>query len=121
MTYDDSVSVGDKILQGMEEFSAALESGKPVTKQMTCRKFELHLKPQPYDSDAVKSTRALLSMSQALFANFLGVSTSCVQKWEQGETEPPKLACRFMDEIRLDPKYWRKRLAKSVAPKENVS
>lgn len=121
MAYDDSVSVGDKILQGMEEFSAALKSGKPVTEQMTCRKFELHLNPQPYDSEAVKATRGMLNMSQSLFASFLGVSASCVQKWERGESDPPKLACRFMDEIRFNPQYWRMRLAKSVSSKETIA
>lgn len=58
----------------------------------------------------VKATRELLGASQAIFAQFLGVSASAVQDWEQGAKPPQGSACRLMHEIRRDPAYWRKRL-----------
>ncbi len=120
MAYDNSVSIGDKILQGLQEFTDALESGKQVSEKLTCRKVELQLCPKPYSSTAVKETRNILNISQSLFAIFLGTSTSAIQKWERGEESPPKMACRMMDEIRLCPDYWKKRLMDCVVPKSNA-
>lgn len=120
MGYDESTPVGRKIVDGLKEFSDALKSGKPVTKQLTCRKVELRLVPQPYNPDLIKETRELLYVSQPIFAKFLGVSTKTVQKWERGEEEPQPIACRFMDEIRSDVDRWRDRLLEYVVPKECV-
>lgn len=118
MSYDNSVSLADKLLDGLSEFKIALESGKPVTEQLSCRKVTLNLQPEPYSPEAVKEARDVLNISQPLFAEFLGASVSAVQKWERGEETPPKMACRIMDEIRLCPEHWRKRLAKCIVPKE---
>ena len=107
----------EKIVQGLQGFAEALEKGEDITKQFTCRKVVLDLEPTPYNSDLVKETRGILGMSQALFAQFLGVSTKCVQKWEQGKNHPEHIACRFMDEIRRNPKYWRERLLQTARPK----
>jgi putative transcriptional regulator len=62
----------------------------------------------------VKQTRALLGASQAVFANFLGVSVKTVRAWEQGVNTPSAMACRFMDEIRRDPKHWIARLSEAA-------
>jgi DNA-binding transcriptional regulator YiaG len=120
MGCDSTVSLGDKILQGLQEFTDALESGEPVSHKLTCRKVELQLCTEAYSPQAVKETRDILSVSQPLFASFLGTSTSAVQKWERGEETPPKMACRMMDEIRLCPDYWRKRLAQCLVPKADA-
>jgi putative transcriptional regulator len=61
-------------------------------------------------AESVKQTRALLGASQAIFAQFLGVSPSTIQDWEQGHKPPRGSACRLMDEIRRDPAYWQSRL-----------
>ena len=120
MGYDRSTPLGRKIVDGLQEFSDALKSGKPVTEQLTCRKVELRLVPQRYNAELVKETRASLQVSQPIFAQFLGVSTKTVQKWEQGEEDPQRIACRFMDEIRHDVDRWRERLLECVVPKECV-
>ncbi len=116
MAYDNSLSVAQKIVEGLQEFTDALESGKPVSEQMTCRKVVLKLKPTAYSPECVKQIRGLLKVSQPLFAQFLGVSTKTVQKWERGEEAPRPIACRFMDEIRSCPEHWRARLAKCIEP-----
>ena len=117
MSTDNELPLGKKIADGLQEFTDALKSGKPVSEQLTCRKVELRLETADYDSELVKETRGFLGVSQAIFAQFIGVSTSAVRNWEQGLEGPSKVACRFMDEIRREPDRWRKRLLESAHPK----
>ena len=58
----------------------------------------------------IKTTRKLLGISQSVFSELLGVSTSTVQDWEQGRRIPSNIACRFIEEIMYDIAYWRNRL-----------
>jgi putative transcriptional regulator len=110
-------TVASRIRERLEEFTEALESGDAIQEKFTCRKVEFRLKPKSYDPEAVKQTRMLLRASQKVFAMFLGTSVKAVQAWEQGLATPSKMACRFMDEIRRDPKHWRERLIDSLVMK----
>ncbi len=110
-------SVGSKIIRRLEGFAEALESKAAVSEQFTCRKIVLNLKPTPYDPKLVKETRRILGASQAVFAQFLGVSPKTVHAWEQGLSTPQDIACRFMDEIRGNPPYWVDRLRRAAVTK----
>lgn len=66
----------------------------------------------------VKRSRRLLRVSQALFAQFIGVSPSSVRSWEQGANRVPGMACRFMDEVNRHPAHWRRRLHESMIDKQ---
>lgn len=110
-------SLGKTIANRLEEFANALEAGQDISARFTCRKIVLNLAPQEYQPSLVKKTRAILSVSQSIFAQFLGVSVDAVQSWETGVNTPSDMACRFMDEIRHNPGYWRKRLMESISPK----
>jgi putative transcriptional regulator len=110
-------SLGKTVADRLNEFAEALESGKPLSAKFTCRKVVLNLLPMPYSPAIVKKTRAILGASQSIFAQFLGVSVDTVQAWERGANSPSDMACRFMDEIRHNPTYWRKRLMDSVSQK----
>jgi putative transcriptional regulator len=112
-------SIADEIVQGLSEFAEALEQGD-VGERFTCRKVVLDLRPEPYTPDMVRAARKKLSASQALFAKFLGVSLNTVRSWEQGLSTPSKLACRFMDEISCNPKYWFQRLMDATRPKPKL-
>jgi putative transcriptional regulator len=109
-------SVEDEILQALTEFTEALEKGD-VAKRFNCRQVKLNLEPTAYNPELVKKTRDLLNISQPLFARFLGVSARTVKSWEQGDNEPHPMACRFMDEIRRNPKYWTNRLKEITVKK----
>jgi putative transcriptional regulator len=111
-------SVGKKIIEGLKEFTEALENNESIAEKFTCRKVTLNLFPVPYSPKAVKSTRKLLMVSQGIFAQFLGVSPKTVCAWEQGRTTVGDMACRFMDEIRRNPEYWRNRVRESIKIKE---
>ena len=104
-----ALSPEEKIIRGLEAFADALQNGEELTERFTCRTVVLNLETTSYTPELVKETRAVLGLSQALFARFLGVSTGTIQAWERGEKPPRNVACRLMDEIRRDPDYWRKR------------
>ncbi len=110
-------SVGTRIIRGLQELADALKNREPLAEKFTFRRMELDLPPTAYDAAAVKSTRDLLGVSQAVFAKFLGVSTRTVRSWEQGVNTPSDMAGRFMDEIRLNPQYWVERLRSVVTAK----
>jgi putative transcriptional regulator len=100
------------LVEGMEGFLADVKDDKSVMdmpEKYTCRRVVLKLTPQVYTAAEVKATRKMLRVSQALFAQFLGVSRKSVAAWEGGRT-PPAMACRLMDEIQRRPELWRERL-----------
>ena len=65
-------SLGRIIADRLTEFADALESGEPLSAKFTCRKVVLDLCPMAYDPNLVKRTRAILSVSQSIFAHFSG-------------------------------------------------
>lgn len=114
-------SVGELLIEGLSEFVSTLKNDEPVCEKFTCRKVVLNLTPVPYAPEQVKATRNLLRVSQSLFAHFLGVSDKTVRSWEQGQSKPSVMACRFMDEIQSNPDYWRKRLAARIRSRNGSS
>jgi putative transcriptional regulator len=102
--------VGKQIIEGLREFTEALEQDKDIRQEFNCHRVVLDLEPSAYDPEEVKNTRKMLGASQVVFARFLGVSPKTVRAWEQGRNTPNDMACRFMDEIRADPDRWRSRL-----------
>jgi putative transcriptional regulator len=112
-----NLRVGERIVNGLKSFVEAIESGKNLSGSFTCRNMVLDLKPIEHKPKSVKAIRDQLNVSQTLFAQLLGVKPSTVQSWEQGRQAPGDMACRFLDEIRRDPEYWRKRVAKALRAK----
>jgi putative transcriptional regulator len=108
-------SVGSEILEALEEVRDAVESGEPLDRRFTVRSYRLDFAARDYGADEVRSVRQLLGLSQPLFANFLGVDASTVRSWEQGTRPPSTIARRFMDEVAINPEYWRGRLRESIA------
>ena len=116
----DQNTVADEIVQGLTEFAEALEAGDDLGERFTCRRVVLDLQPEAYTPEKVKATRKGLRVSQPLFAKFLGVSVKTVRHWEQGLSEPNKMACRFMDLIRRDPSYYLSQLSGATRPKSKA-
>jgi putative transcriptional regulator len=107
-------SVGTRIIDGLTEFAEGLESGEPLENQLTGHKLAIDLTPRRYTAHDVRATRRLLRASQSLFARFVGVALGTVQAWEQGRNVPSGSAARLLDEIRLNPEFWKTRLASSL-------
>lgn len=119
MSAKQSMTFSERVIDSLADFAEALECGEDIPKKYSCRKVVLDLSPTPYSSELVLETRKVLQVSQAVFAQFLGVATKTVSSWEQGIREPDKLACRFMDEIRNDPEHWQNRLRELIRPRWN--
>ncbi|MBI1900516.1 MAG: transcriptional regulator [Planctomycetia bacterium] len=116
-------SVAAEIIEGLTEFADALEAGEDISRRFNCHRVVLDVRPTAYDGKSVKLTRSILGASQSIFARFLGLSVQAVRAWEQDLKTPSEIACRFMDEIRNDPKYWQARmtqLVKSKGPRRGV-
>lgn len=111
------LTIAEKLVEGLEEFADSLEAGEDIAQRYNCHKVVLDLQPTSYGPELVKATRDTLRASQTVFARFLGVSAQTVRTWEQGAKKPREMACRFMDEIRSNPQYWRQRLSQLVKPK----
>jgi len=109
-------SVGGKVVERLKRFAEALETSDTIPQRFTCRTIKLNLEPRQYSPKRVKEAREALQASQAIFAQFLGVSISAVRDWEQGAKSPRGVACRMMDEILRDPAYWRSRLEELATP-----
>ena len=107
-------SVAERMIQRLQDYTEALESGADISERFTCRTVARTAAPSVYHPRLVRETRDLLAASQAVFGRFLGVSVQTVRAWEQGVNTPSPLASRFLDEFRHDPAYWRIRLWETV-------
>lgn len=93
------------IMHSLRELAKAIEEGVPLEERFTVRSVSIP-EPGKYSPAAVKRLRAELGMSQAVFAELLGVSRVWVQGWERGVRYPSALARRLMDTIRANPASW---------------
>ena len=109
-------SVGSRIISGLKDAVERLERGEPLTFRIVAMKLE----PSTFTPRKVIATRDLMAVSQGMFAQFLGVSTATIRAWEQGAKDPSNRACRFMDEIRKNPDYWRNRMRESLTLKTSL-
>lgn len=96
--------MGESILADLKEFADALEAGVPLASKYTIRRVQIPDAPAQYSAKAVRATRDMIGVSQAVFSHLLGVSTVLVQAWEQGNRVPAPWARRLLDEVNHDPK-----------------
>lgn len=119
-TTETLTPAGARIVAAFEEATEAMRSGEPLGRRFTVRTYKADFTPGDYGPDDVRRVRGLLRMSQAVFADFLGVGSNTVRSWEQGSRPPSAIARRFLGEIEADPEHWRKRIARcavGVPPK----
>ncbi len=99
-------NIGDELIESLTQARDLLRAGR--TTQLSRRLVKQVPPPQHYTSAAVQEVRTKLNVSQAVFAEILGVSTVLVQAWEQGKRQPSHLACRLLDVISRDLATWRR-------------
>ena len=114
------MTIGSQIVRDLKKLNKVIARGESVCDHFTCNRVFLNLQPRDYTPEMVKEVRKILRMSQAVFAQFIGVSPSTIKSWEQGQNPIPGVACRFFDEISNDPDRWRERVRESVVDKELV-
>ena len=111
-------SAGSRILAAIEEATEVLRSEGIGSARLTVRTYKGVPSPGAYRPRDVERVRALLGVSQAVLAQFLGVNVNTVRSWEQGKRPPQPIACRFLAEIEARPGYWRRRLRRGVETDE---
>lgn len=95
----------DDIMHSLRELADTVRAGQPLAQRFTVRTASIP-EPRHYSPRAVKQLRGQLGMSQAVFAELLGVSRVWVQGWERGVRHPSPLARRLLDTISADPASW---------------
>ena len=95
----------DDIMHSLRELAQAIKDGVPLEQRFTVRTVTIP-GPGSYSPARIKKLRAQLGMSQAIFAELLGVSRVWVQGWERGVRQPSPLARRLLDAISANPSAW---------------
>jgi putative transcriptional regulator len=67
--------------------------------EKTMREFDASCLPvvKSYSANQIKRLRRHNKASQAVFAAFLNTTPSTVQKWEQGQKKPSRLALKLLN------------------------
>lgn len=94
------MGVFNKIKAGLEE-AIAYEQGtlEAQTKKMTVQPVS------HFDASEIKDIRISAGMTQAVFAEFMGVSIKTVEAWEAGRNHPIGSACRLLYLTKADPAF----------------
>lgn len=97
---------GEALIQGLKE-AIAYERGEVTnvrvhSVEVTARSAHVE-RPPWYAPFLIREIRHKLSVSQAIFAEMLGVSASSVRAWEQGKREPDGPARRLLQIAKMHP------------------
>lgn len=85
-------SLFEDLKEGLQE-AIEFEKGKEKTKTTT-----FIIDPvKNYSNEEIKRVRNNAGMTQAVFANYLGVSKKTVEAWELGKTHPTGPANRLIE------------------------
>jgi putative transcriptional regulator len=93
--------VYDSISRGLQE---ALEHAQGNRVLRTARLSTI-IPPPEFEADEIKGIRNTLGMTQAFFADFMGVSQKTVEAWESGRNTPEGPARRILSIVREDPGF----------------
>ena len=97
-------SFNEQMTEAMTELRSIMAAGESPSGngRLTVRTIEVE-EPSQYDARDVKETRAVLNVSQSVFAQLVGVSDVLVRSWERGVRSPAPIARRLLDQIRAHP------------------
>ncbi|MDR0915906.1 MAG: helix-turn-helix domain-containing protein [Oscillospiraceae bacterium] len=93
--------VYDSISQGLRE---ALDHAQGKRTLRTAR-LSTVAPPREFKAEEIKSIRNTLGMTQAFFADFMGVSPKTVEAWESGRNIPEGPARRILSVVQVDPAF----------------
>ena len=90
----------DKIKTGLEE-AVAYERGT-----LRAKTTKLSVLPvDHYEADEIREIRKSTGFTQAVFAQYMGVSVKTVEAWEAGRNHPEGTACRLLALTQKDPAF----------------
>ena len=92
------MGVYESILKGLQE-AVDYENGNGEARVTKCT-----VNPAPeFNAQQIKNVRISLGMTQATFAEVMGVSPKTVEAWEAGTNRPVGSARRFLSVLQADP------------------
>ena len=95
--------VSESIARGLQE---VLDHAKGK-KELRSRYVSIN-PPKNYTALEVRKIRDNLNMSQAFFANIIGVSKKTVESWEYGHGKPSGVASRVLTIAEIDPEAFKR-------------
>jgi len=97
-------SFREQIAQSMADLDAIMKTGQSFSgdNRFTVRTIRV-AEPGVYRPNKLRAVRKELGVSQAVFAQLLGVSQVLVRSWERGAREPAPIARRLLDVLRANP------------------
>ncbi|MBQ2888435.1 MAG: helix-turn-helix domain-containing protein [Firmicutes bacterium] len=91
------MSAFDKIKLGLEE-AIAYEQGT-----LDAKTTKMIVEPVArYEASEIKAIRKSTGFTQAVFAQYMGVSVKTVEAWEAGRNHPEGAACRLLALTKAD-------------------
>jgi DNA-binding transcriptional regulator YiaG len=105
MATKKSRQMANDIMAGVAEIQAMIRDGAKPEDRFTVRTVSIP-GPGKHSPASARKLRLSLGMSQAVFAELIGVSGILVQSWERGVRVPSPLARRLLDTISRDPAGW---------------
>jgi putative transcriptional regulator len=93
--------VYDSISKGLQE---ALEHA-PGKRPLRVSRLSTIAPPREFRAEEIKGIRNSLGMTQAFFADFMGVSQKTVEAWESGRNTPEGPARRILSFVQEDPTF----------------
>ncbi len=112
---DGLSALGREMVAGADAFLEAARDGGPIEGRFTVRTAEVGPGPREFKPEDVAAVRKYFRASQAVFADFLGVSVAALQSWEQGSRPVPGIASRYLDDLIAFPQLWERRIGKVAA------
>jgi putative transcriptional regulator len=87
-----------EIMDGIEELKAHREG------RLTLRTYKVEVPAlPPVDPRTIREVRERFHLSRALFARLLGLSTRTLEGWEQGRSNPTRVAALLFELLRQHP------------------
>ncbi|ODT97709.1 MAG: hypothetical protein ABS79_07100 [Planctomycetes bacterium SCN 63-9] len=93
---------------GIDEYVRASQAGESLEGIATVRVYEVAVRPTEYTPEQFKAARLKLKASQALFAEYLGVSSQTVSNYETGQRKVTATVGRLLDATLASPSIFKK-------------
>jgi DNA-binding transcriptional regulator YiaG len=97
-------SFRQQMAQSMKELQSIIDNGEGVDGggRFTARTVQV-VKPSAYAPGTIRAYRQSIGVSQAVFAQLLGVSQVLIRSWESGARKPAPIARRLLDILQQNP------------------
>jgi putative transcriptional regulator len=108
--------IGSLMIQGAREALAHKRGELPnaeVTRAKVTVRSTAVVPPPDYGERDIQRVREQMGLSQTVFANLLGASTSTVRAWERGARQPSEMARRLLELADRQPEVFEKDLTTS--------